>query len=143
LKQALPGLAVVLLSNHQDVGFLASVETTGWSYLHKKSLGDLDALRSAVRSAAGGLVVLDPRIASTLRPEARAAEPGTDRAGTILALLAEGLSNAAIADRLCLAERSVENQVSQLYRRLGIDTSDASRHPRVSAALAYVRGERV
>lgn len=139
LKRALPELAVVLLSNHREADFLGAPETQGWSYLHKKSLGNLDALGAALRGAAAGLVVLDAGVAAGLQPQAAPALPEGDRAGALLALLAQGLSNAAIAERLCLAEKSVENQLGQLYKRLGIDTSAEGIHPRVSAALAYWR----
>jgi len=148
LRQKLPGLGIVVLSNHADPRFLGALPReaiSGWSYLLKKSVSDIETLDRAIEGAAGGTVILDPAIVAGMRPR-----PGgplarlTPRQREIMDLVAQGLTNAAIAERLVLAEKSVENQLTIIYGELGIDRRelDPSVHPRVSAVLAYLRHSR-
>ncbi len=143
LRRQLPDLGIVLLSNHQDPHFLTSVPRTaiaGWSYLLKKSVGDLHALSRAIEGAAAGFVVLDPQLVVGASP--RAASPLsqlTARQQEILHLIAQGFTNAAIAERLSLAEKTVENQINLLYQQLKIDREDPTLQPRVKAVLTYLR----
>ena len=58
----------------------------------------------------------------------------------MLGLIAEGHSNAAIAERLSLSERSVENHVSRIYTTLGVDATDRTAHARVQAVRLYLEG---
>jgi DNA-binding NarL/FixJ family response regulator len=141
-------LGIVILSNHADPRFLGALPrevTSGWSYLLKKSVSNVETLERAIEGAASGTVTLDPAIVASMRPR-----PGgptghlTPRQIEILGLVAQGLSNAAIGDRLVLAEKSVENQLTAIYGELGIDRrASAEVHPRVSAVLAYLRDSRV
>jgi DNA-binding NarL/FixJ family response regulator len=144
LRKQLPRLGIVILSNHADPRFLGALPhevTSGWSYLLKKSVSDIETLDRAVEGAANGNVTLDPAIVAGIRP--RAGGPLarlTPRQRDIIGLVAQGLTNAAIAHRLVLAEKSVENQLTAIYGELGIDRRDVdpSIHPRVSAVLAYL-----
>jgi DNA-binding NarL/FixJ family response regulator len=149
LRQRLPRLGIVILSNHADPRFLGALPreaTSGWSYLLKKSVSDIETLDRAVEGAANGAVMLDPTVVAAMRPK-----PGgplarlTPRQREIVDLLAQGLTNAAIAERLVLAEKSVENQLTAIYGELGIDRRglDPTVHPRVSAVLTYLRESRV
>ncbi len=143
LRRQLPELGIVLLSNHSDPQFLSSLPPdaiAGWSYLLKKSVRDVESLQRAIEGAAAHFVVLDPQLARGLHPRTGSllAEL-TPRQREVLALLAEGYTNAAIARALGLAEKSVENQVSLLYQQLRIDREDSSLHPRVKAVLLYLR----
>jgi len=149
LRQRLPRLGIVILSNHADPRFLGALPreaTSGWSYLLKKSVSDIETLNRAVEGAADGTVMLDPTVVAAMGPK-----PGgplarlTPRQRDIVDLLAQGLTNAAIADRLVLAEKSVENQLTAIYGELGIDRRglDPTVHPRVSAVLTYLRESRV
>jgi DNA-binding NarL/FixJ family response regulator len=149
LRQRLPRLGIVILSNHADPRFLGALPreaTSGWSYLLKKSVSDIQTLDRAVEGAASGAVMLDPVVVAGMQPR-----PGgpltrlTPRQRDILDLLAQGLTNAAIAERLVLAEKSVENQLTAIYGELGIDRRelDPTVHPRVSAVLTYLRESRV
>ncbi len=141
-------LGIVILSNHADPRFLGALPrevTSGWSYLLKKSVSNVETLERAIEGAASGTVTLDPAIVAGMHPK-----PGgptghlTARQREILALVAQGLSNAAIGERLVLAEKSVENQLTAVYGELGIDRrASAEVHPRVSAVLAYLRDSRV
>ncbi len=147
LRQRKPELGVVILSNHADprfVGVLRDV-TSGWSYLLKKSVSDIETLDRAVEGAASGTVTLDPAIVAGMRPKRNGALARlTPRQREILGLVAQGLTNAAIAEQLVLAEKSVENQLTAIYAEIGLDRGalDASVHPRVSAVLAYLRESR-
>jgi DNA-binding NarL/FixJ family response regulator len=146
LRRALPNLGIVLLSNHRDPQFLASLPqdmVAGWSYLLKKSVTDAAALGRAVEGAAAQLVVLDPQLVAGMhpRPDGQLGRL-TARQKEILGCLAQGFTNAAIAERLVLAEKSVENQINLLYQQLGIDRQERSLHPRVKATLLYLQGSR-
>lgn len=148
LRKKTPNLGIVILSNHADPRFLGVLPrevTSGWSYLLKKSVSNIEVLDRAVEGAAAGTVTLDPAIVAGMRPK-----PGgpvarlTPRQREILGLVASGLSNAAIAEQLVLAEKSVENQLTSIYGELGLDRRDGTAiHPRVSAVLAYLKDSRV
>ncbi len=147
LRRQLPEMGVVLLSNHSDPHFISSLPPdaiAGWSYLLKKSVRDVESLQRAIEGAAAHFVVLDPQLARGMYPRAdsRLADL-TPRQREVLGLIAEGYTNAAIAQALGLAEKSVENQISLLYHQLGIDREDSSLHPRVKAVLTYLRESQI
>jgi DNA-binding NarL/FixJ family response regulator len=82
----------------------------------------VDVLGQAVEGAARGEVMVDPTLVAGLRPRSGGAvDRLTARQQEILGLLAQGLTNAAIAERLVLAEKSVENQLTAIYGELGFD----------------------
>ena len=142
LRQQLPKIGIVLLSNHNDARLLQALPAEamgGWSYLIKKSVSNSAALVRAIEGAAAGLVVLDPALTSrrTVDEEGRLREL-TPRQRDILELIAEGYTNAAIADELGLTVKSVENQINSLYQVLAIDREDRFVQPRVSAVLIYL-----
>jgi DNA-binding NarL/FixJ family response regulator len=143
LRRQLPRLGIVLLSNHEDLRLLASLprsDLTGWSYLLKKAVGDTGALVRAIERTAAGFVALDSQLIARLRPRPDGVLARlTPRQREIVALIAQGFTNATIAERLGLAEKSVENQTSLLYQHLEVDHADAAVHPRVSAVLTYLR----
>jgi DNA-binding NarL/FixJ family response regulator len=143
LRRQLPELGIVLLSNHGDPEFVASLPPralTGWSYLLKRSVSDAAALGRAIEGAAAGFVVLDPQLVSGLQPRPDGPLSRlTPRQTEILSLIAQGYTNAAIARQLILAEKSVQNQINQIYQQLGIDRGDTAVHPRVTAVLTYLR----
>jgi DNA-binding NarL/FixJ family response regulator len=135
LRDALPELGVLLLSHHVESSYLdvlTSPEGRGWSYLIKKSVADLDALARAIHGAAHGVIVLDPAIVQAMGAQLQPKLSPRER--QVLELIAQGHSNSAIADKLHLSEKTIENHVSSLYRRLEIDTCDQRIHPRVRAA---------
>ena len=107
----------------------------GWGYLSKTSSTSEEVLVNAVRAAAVGETVLDPALLARMTPRAGSDVARlTDRQYEVLRLLAAGLSNAGIGDRLGITEKSVQNHVNGMYATLGID-ADPQRNPRVSAAL--------
>jgi DNA-binding NarL/FixJ family response regulator len=147
LRRQMPEIGIVLLSNHSDPSFVSTlpVETlSGWSYLLKKSVSDAEALTRAIEGSAARLVVLDPQLVLGLRPrEGGGLTKLTPRQREILSLIAQGFSNGAIAQRLVLAEKSIENQINLLYQQLGLDRSKTHLHPRVKAVLTYMQESQV
>jgi DNA-binding NarL/FixJ family response regulator len=143
LRRELPQLGIVLLSNHGDPEFISSLPRevmAGWSYLLKKSVSDVESLARAIEGAVAGFVVLDPQLVSRLQPRGGSKHSRlTPRQRAILALIAQGLTNAAIARQLVIAEKSVENQINAIYQELGIDRKDTSVQPRVKAVLTYLQ----
>lgn len=144
LREKLPRLGIVLLSNHNDPRLLTALPPAsmgGWSYLIKKSVTTTSSLLRAIEGAAAGLVVLDPALTSNRTASGPLSEL-TPRQKDILELIAEGFTNAAIAEELGLTVKSVENQINGLYQALGIDREDRFVQPRVNAVLIYLENTR-
>jgi len=138
LRRSQPELGVLLLSAHDAMDLLLDLPRDvahGWCYLSKTSTTSEAALLHAVRAAAAGETVLDPALLERVAPRAGSAVARlTARQYEVLRLLAQGLSNAGIGERLEITEKSVQNHVYAVYATLGIDAEPA-RNPRVSAAL--------
>ena len=137
-QQADPAVKVVLLSAHSmlDVVWqLPGKIGERWSYLSKTSSASIDDLTHTIVDAAHGRVVVDP----ALLPRNTKSAPGlarlTNRQKQILALVAEGFNNEAIAERLGLAEKSVVNHLTAIYNHLDIGEEKNSR---VAATLVYL-----
>jgi DNA-binding NarL/FixJ family response regulator len=140
-----PDVAVLILSNYIEPRYAMQLlqdhpERVG--YLLKDRVFDVAVLIDALRRLAEGESVVDPTIVARLvgrRRRASALEELTGREREVLELLAEGLSNRAIAQRLVVAERTVEAHVKQIFQKLDLAASPDS-HRRVLAVLAYLRG---
>jgi DNA-binding NarL/FixJ family response regulator len=126
-----PAYALRLLEDHPErVG-----------YLLKERVYDAANLLDALRRLTDGECVIDPTIVARLLGRRRVHDPLeelTPREREALSLLAEGLSNRAIAERLVVTERTVEAHVKQIFLKLGL-TADTGTHRRVLAVLAYLR----
>lgn len=146
LRRQLPSMGVVLLSNHAIPQLLTSLpakDMAGWSYLLKKSVSDVGALARAITGSVAGMVTLDASLVAGLRPRPDGhLVKLTRRQREVLDLIAQGFTNAAIADRLVLTEKSVEKHVSSLYDALEIDRADPTLSPRVQAVLMYLNQTR-
>lgn len=146
LRRELPKIGIVLLSNHNDARLLQALPAEsmgGWSYLIKKSVSNAAVILRAIRGAADGLVVLDSALTSRrVVDEKGPLAELTPRQRDILELIAEGYTNAAIADQLGLTVKSVENQINGLYQTLYIDREDRYVQPRVNAVLIYLENTR-
>jgi DNA-binding NarL/FixJ family response regulator len=145
LRQLRPTAGVVLLSQFADPAYaLAFLEggTAGRAYLLKERVADLDQLLAAIREVAGGGSVIDPKVVEALVTDrSRAAQSPlarlTPREREVLALLAEGRSNAAVAEGLVLSERAVEKHINSIFAKLGLpETRDA--HRRGKAVLLFL-----
>ena len=149
LRQLRPEAGVVLLSQYADPAYaLAFLEggTEGRAYLLKERVADLDQLLAAIREVARGGSVIDPKVVEALvAARSRNAQSPlarlTPREREVLALLAEGRSNAAVADGLVLSERAVEKHINSIFAKLGLpEARDA--HRRVKAVLLFLAEQR-
>lgn len=142
LKDTSPDLGVLVLSQHIDARHaITLVSRAGFGYLLKDRVLDVDDFLATARRVAGGGSALDPEVVGALiaagRDDPLAAL--SDREREVLALMAEGLNNPAIARRLYVSERTVEGHVRHLLLKLGLTESDDG-HRRVLAVLTYLRG---
>ncbi|MFG1924070.1 response regulator transcription factor [Cryptosporangium sp. NPDC048952] len=143
LRERRPVLPMMLLSQHVETRHsVALVASGGFGYLLKDRVLRVDDFLEAVRRVADGGSALDPEVVGALL--ARRPVPLrslTVRENEVLALVAEGHSNAAIAGRLHLAERTVESHMRSIFGKLAIpDTGE--HHRRVLAVLAYLSSRR-
>jgi DNA-binding NarL/FixJ family response regulator len=140
-----PDVGVLLLSQYIEPSYAMRLiqdhpERVG--YLLKERVFDAALLVDALRRIDDGECVIDPTIVARLVGRHRREDPLsvlTDREREVLGLVAEGLSNVAIANRLFVTERTVEAHVKQIFLKLHLDP-DAKSHRRVLAVLAYLRG---
>lgn len=144
LRKALPDLHVIILSEHVRPKVLAALpesERPYWSYLLKTGVSSREALLDAIRGCLNRPLV-DERVRE--RPVTAAdlrVDTLSDRQREILSLVASGLSNTAIAQRLFMSPKSVEYHLTQIYAQLQVNT-DASVNARVQAAMIYADKER-
>ncbi|BBG04704.1 MULTISPECIES: response regulator transcription factor [Pseudonocardia] len=141
-----PSTGVVVLSQYVEPDWALRLFTpgaAGRAYLLKERIGDLDTLRRAIGAVAAGGTVLDPQVVEALvaARSGRAASPLaglTGREREVLELVAEGLSNGAVADRLRLGDRAVEKHITNVFGKLGLESGDDAVHRRVRAVLVYL-----
>ncbi|MGN9907753.1 response regulator transcription factor [Phytohabitans sp. LJ34] len=138
-----PDTAVLVLSQYLATRYaerLLADQPASLGYLLKERVSDVDVLTDAVRRVAAGGCVIDPTIVQRLLGRTGAAAAGlTPRERDVLALMAEGRSNAAIAQRLGIRERTVEAACAQIFAKLGLPPDpDANR--RVLAVIKVLRG---
>jgi DNA-binding NarL/FixJ family response regulator len=139
-----PGTGVLILSQYIEPHYamrLIDEHPERAGYLLKERVFDVANLIDALRRLADGETVVDPTIVARLFARRRLAGPLdqlTEREREVLALVAEGLSNRAIATRLFVTERTIEAHVKQIFLKLGLNTDPGS-HRRVLAVLAYLR----
>lgn len=141
LRGALPGLGIVLLSQHLETRHSVELVSGGrFGYLLKDRVFDVDDFLDALRRVAAGGSALDPEVVATLLGPARRNDPLTlltAREREVLALMAEGRTNAGIAQRLWLTERTVETHVASILAKLGLRES-TQEHRRVLAVLTWL-----
>jgi DNA-binding NarL/FixJ family response regulator len=139
-----PSTGVLVLSQYVDEAYaldLLSHSTESTGYLLKDRVSDIDTFTDAVRRVASGGSALDPEVVALLLGRRRREDPLdtlTPREREVLGLMAEGRSNAAIAEALVVTERAVEKHVTSIFNKLDL-TPAAEDHRRVLAVLAYLR----
>jgi DNA-binding NarL/FixJ family response regulator len=139
-----PHVGVLVLSQYIEPSYalrLLEDQPERVGYLLKERVFDAVNLVDALRRLADGETVIDPTIVSRLLGRRRRVDPLADltaRERDVLGVVAEGLSNRAIASRLFVTERTVEAHVTRIFQKLGLDT-DPDSHRRVLAVLAYLR----
>ncbi len=141
IRRDQPAVAVMLLSQHVETRHtLDLVATGGFGYLLKDRVLDVDDFLDALRRVAAGGSALDPEVVAALvtgrHDDPLAALSPRER--EVLALMAEGRTNAGIARRLWLTDRTVETHVRSIMGKLGLPASDED-HRRVLAVLAHLR----
>ncbi len=140
-----PDTAVLVLSQYVEEAYaleLLSESTERTGYLLKDRVADVDTFTDAVRRVAGGGSALDPEVVQNLVGRKSGDTPIerlTAREREVLELMAEGRSNAAIAEAFVVSERAVEKHVTSIFGKLGLAPAPAD-HRRVLAVLAYLRG---
>ena len=134
--------AIVLLSAHMERGYLTSLSalySSGWAYLLKQTLPDVDTLLRTIRQSVKGMVVLDPMLVRMLDPAPDSPLSRlTERQLQLLRLMAQGYDNPAIALELSLSQNTVETYINTIYQELGT-SAEPGVHSRVSATLIYLR----
>jgi DNA-binding NarL/FixJ family response regulator len=139
-----PETAVLVLSQYVEEGYaleLLQASAEGVGYLLKDRVYDLADFVAAVKRVAGGGSALDPTVVSKLVGRRRDDDPLgelTAREREVLELMAEGLSNSAIAARIFLTERGVEKHVTAIFQKLRLPVAPDT-HRRVLAVVAFLQ----
>jgi DNA-binding NarL/FixJ family response regulator len=145
LRDTHPTLGVVVLSQYVDPTYALELLDGGSerrAYLLKERVSDVDQLARAVREVAAGGSVIDPKVVEVL-VEARARKADspldrlTPREHEVLAEMAQGRNNAAVAAALGLSERAVEKHINSVFSKLGL-SEEPDVHRRVKAVLLYL-----
>src|SRR6202012_4688455 len=145
LRETHPSIGVVILSQYGDPSLaleLFESGSEGRAYLLKERVGDRSEVVAAIQAVADGRSVIDPKIidgliAERARSDASPLDELTGREREVLAELATGKSNAAIAGSLFLTKRAVEKHINSIFMKLTLrESEDTSR--RVKAALIYL-----
>jgi DNA-binding NarL/FixJ family response regulator len=144
IRATAPGVGLMLLSQYVEVHHAMRLMTEfdgGVGYLLKDRVSDLAAFGTDVRKVARGETVIDPELVARLVARRRERDPLdelTDRERAVLALMAQGLSNAAVAADLHLAIKTVEAHVTAIFTKLGLVQHERE-HRRVLAVLTFLR----
>jgi DNA-binding NarL/FixJ family response regulator len=139
-----PGTGVLMFSQYVETRYAADLisgRTGGVGYLLKDRVANVREFTDAIERVAAGGTAFDPEVVSGLLNATRHASTLavlTPRERDVLALMAEGRSNSAIAARLVVTERAVEKHISNIFTKLGLPPSDSD-HRRVLAVLTYLK----
>jgi len=143
IRKALPGSPILVFSQYVEeryAGDLMATGTNGVGYLLKDRVADVRDFVAAIRQVAAGGTVLDPEVVAQLVTRRRRDErlaSLTQRERDVLELMAQGRTNAAIADALFVSDGTVEKHIRGIFSKLGLDDS-INDHRRVLAVLAYL-----
>jgi DNA-binding NarL/FixJ family response regulator len=144
IRASQPEVGVVVLSQFLEDRYafdLVADGAQGVGYLLKEKVGDLSLFTDAVRRVAAGGSALDPDVVGRLVGRKKRTGPLdvlTSREKEVLALIAEGLSNAGVAARLVVSVAAVERHVTSIFEKLGLRQSP-DQHRRVLAVLTYLQ----
>ena len=142
-RQRVPGMPVLIFSQYVEHAYATELLADGQGgvgYLLKDRVGDVEDFVDAVRRVAAGGTALDPEVvAQLMQQRGGPLDELTPREREVLALMAEGRSNHAIAERLVVTLGAVEKHVSSIFGKLGLASSEGDNR-RVLAVLAYLRG---
>jgi DNA-binding NarL/FixJ family response regulator len=141
IRRTHPSTGVLVLSQHIETRHIVELVASGggFGYLLKDRVLDVDDFLDAARRVASGGSALDPKVVATLVAPG-ALDELTPREREVLGLMAEGRTNAGIAKRLWLTEKTVETHIRTILMKLGLQTSEDD-HRRVLAVLTYLRSQ--
>jgi DNA-binding NarL/FixJ family response regulator len=144
LRRADSSLGVLLFSQYVETKFVRELLADGSSgvgYLLKERVTDLDDFTSALDRVAAGGTALDPEVVTQLFGARRDADLATlsRREREVLALMAEGRTNSAIARSLVVTDRAIEKHVANIFAKLGLPATEGD-HRRVLSVLRYLDG---
>jgi DNA-binding NarL/FixJ family response regulator len=145
LRAIQPGIGIVILSQYVETRHVVRLlgdEPEGVGYVLKDRVADAGEFVDALRRVAAGGTVIDPEVVALLLGRRRRHGPLdelTPREREVLELMAQGLSNQAICDRLVLSPKTIEAHVRSVFGKLGLDESP-EHHRRVLAVLTFLRG---
>ena len=144
IRSRWPETPVLVLSQYVEERYateLLSGESSGVGYLLKQRVADVREFLDALERVAQGGTALDPEVVAQLLARARRHphDELTPREREVLSLMAEGLSNAGIAQRLVITEGAVEKHVTSIFTKLGLEPAGTD-HRRVLAVLTYLEG---
>ena len=145
LREHHPSVGVVVLSQYTAPGYAMSLlehGSAGRAYLLKERVASVDELARAIRAVAGGGSVIDPMVVDELvrarsQHQLSSVSQLTPREAEILAEMAQGKSNAAIAAALTVSERAVEKHTNSIFAKLGL-SEEKDQNRRVKAVLLYL-----
>jgi len=142
-RRELPGLPILVLSQHVEQLYARELLTDGGGgvgYLLKDRVSNVAQFIDAVRRVADGGTVMDPEVVAQLLARRRRDHPLADltpREREVLASMAEGRSNAAIASKLFVTEKAISKHINNIFSKLGLPPSEDDNR-RVLAVLAYL-----
>ena len=146
VRRTHPGVGIVVLSQHDDPEYALELlrdGSDGVAYLLKERLGDAERLVQAIEEVVTGGSMLDPRIVESLMEGQRRRTASrlaglTPRELEVLALMASGKGNLAIARELSITDRSVEKHTNAIFRKLGL-SEEIELNRRVAAVLFFLQ----
>lgn len=142
IRERWPDTAVLMLSQYVEERYAANLlasNTSGIGYLLKQRVADVEEFIEALRRVADGGTALDPQVVAQLLVRRRSdpLERLTEREREVLALMAEGRSNAGIAGALVVSESAVAKHINNILAKLDLPKADAD-HRRVLAVLRFL-----
>lgn len=143
-RRQVPTCAIIVLSQYVEERYaseLLAENTGGIGYLLKDRIADVADFLAAVRQVAGGGTVLDPEVVRQIVARKRhndRLDALSPREREVLALMAEGRSNSAIAAQLVISDGAVKKHISSIFAKLGLPATEAD-HRRVLAVIAYLQ----
>ena len=146
IRAQFPAVAVLVLSQYVEERYavdLVAGDTRGVGYLLKDRVADVADFLEALRRVAGGGTALDPEVVGQLLARARRRDPLerlTARERDVLALMAEGRANSAVAAALVVSDGAVEKHIGNIFAKLGLEPAEGD-HRRVLAVLRFLEAE--
>ena len=143
VRERWPEVAILVLSQYVEETYASELladDTAGLGYLLKDRIADVGEFLGAVRRVGGGGTALDPEVVAQLLARARRRDPLerlSPREGEVLALMAEGRTNPAIARELVVSDKAIEKHVSNIFLKLDLPPA-ADDHRRVLAVLRWL-----